>query len=444
MRWTIIESLLTLPLLYAIMATIVEFRYSKLRSFVVIGLAILCTVVMDYGLSTSSLGAGGLYSYAWLTTCIPSFLSLLYLAKFRTGSFLFAFLTECVLASITTALSYIFSYLLPWQNVLIPILIHVVLLVGVLIACRWLFREKLFEAVREQGNSWILYCVLPVFCLVIWVMYSASSVQTLDIENKVYIPYAGHLYPQHIWTLIVLLILFFYSLGLILVNITKTYQADTDRRNKLALDSEIRLLHDRLSSLEEKDASLRILRHDMRHHLSTLSCLVGNNEHMQEAQKYLKQLDHNLMQTKQVRYCSNAVINAIFSSYTEKAQRDGVMFSVAVKIPEILPVDVMDIGAVLSNALENALNACLRMDTNAERFINIKLVQHKKQFLLDISNSFSGTVDLDDTGRPVSCEENHGTGSQSIDAFARKYEATTDYSAQNNIFRLCMMFSKKD
>lgn len=433
-----LESILTLPLLYAIMATIVEFRFGRLRCCAVIGVAICATLGMDVWIFFRT---GEPYSYAWITTCVPSFLSLLYLAKYRDGSFLFAYLTECVLASIATSLSYIFAYLLPCQHDLIPILFHTALLAVALISCQRLFQKKVFDAERTQGKRWILYCIMPVLCLVLWTMYTGSSAQILDIENKVNIPYAGYIYPQNIPALIVLLTVVAYVLFLILIIISSTHQAEMERQEKSALVFQSRALEKRLSSLEEKDESLRILRHDMRHHLNTLSGLLGSNEYLR-AQEYLRQLDHNLMQVKQESYCSNVVINAILSSYSIKTQKEGIRFSVQVEISEELPVDDLDIGAVISNSLENALNACAKQPAEAERFINIKFIQHKKQFVVDISNSFSETVEFDYNGRPASKMKNHGFGSQSISAFARKYDSTTDYSAQNGIFRIRIMFSE--
>lgn len=441
MFWSFIDSLLTLPLLYAIMSTMIEFRFGKIRYISVIGLAICATLIMDGWMYAHGVSTTALYSFAWITTCIPSFLSLLYLAKYRDGSFLFAYLTECVVASIATSIAHILAYLLPWQFAFIPALFHAALLAATFMACRHMFKEKFFEASRTQKKRWILYCVMPVLCLSIWAMFTGLSSHSLDIGNKVNLPYAGYVYPQDIPVLIVLLAVVFYMVLLILIIITSTYQSDLERREKAALDFQSAALQERLSVLEEKDQSLRILRHDMRHHLSTLSGLMENKDYS-EVQNYLRKLDHNLAQTKQTNFCSNAVINAIFSFYAATAQKEGIRFSPEIQIPENLPMDVMDIGAVISNALENALNACMKQTKIAERFINIKFIQHNKQFVLDISNSFEGSVEFGSNGHPVSRREDHGIGSQSIYAFARKYDSTTDYSAKSGIFSIRIMFTE--
>jgi len=438
MLWFRIESILTLPLLYAIISTIVEFRFGRLRSWAVIGLAICATIGMDFWIYNHT---GELYSYAWITTCIPSFFSLLYLVKYRDGSFLFAYLTECVLASIATSLSYIFAELLPWQYPLIPILFHVAILAVALMACRKVFRKKVFEAERAQGKLWLLYCIMPVLSLIIWAMYTSSSTHMFDIENKIYVPYAGYIYPQSIPVLIVILAVVSYVLLLILVIVKSTHKAEMEGLEKAALDFQSMALKRRLSVLEEKDESLRILRHDMRHHLSMLSGLISSGEYPR-ANEYLRQLDDNLAQVKQESYCPNPIINAILSFYSMKAQKESIRFSVQVEISGELKVEDLDIGAVISNALENALNACMMQPAESERFIIFQFIRHNKQFVLDISNSFIGTVEFDINDRPISKIEDHGLGSQSISAFARKYKATMDYTSQNGIFSIRVMFTE--
>ena len=74
-------------------------------------------------------------------------------------------------------------------------------------------------------------------------------------------------------------------------------------------------------------------------------------------------------------------------------------------------------------------------------FIEIKFIQHKKQFVLDVSNSNIEAVEFGGDGRPVSQREDHGVGSQSIFAFVRKYHSTIDYSAKNGVFSIRIMFA---
>lgn len=441
MVWFFIESLLTLPLLYAIIATIIEFRFDKKHNIEIICAAIIATVLADACLLFSGMDIDTLYSRAWLTTCVPSFLCLFYLAKYRDGRFLFAFLTECVVGSITTLLSTLIIFLLPWNLEIFRVILHVGMLFAIYNVARRIFKEKLFEAIRAQQNKqWLLYCILPALCLTFWMMFMNSPSRSFDIVHKVNIPYTGYIYLNDIPDLIVLLISVFYTLSLILIIIASTYKTYMERRENSALDFEIKSLQNLISRMEEKDETLRILRHDMRHHLITISALLENKDGIETAQNYLHQLDSNLMKTKQDSYCNNSVINAILSSYAEKTQRNNIEFTAVVQIPNELSVNDMDIGAVISNALENAYNACLMLPIEEQRFIKLKFIRSKKQVVIDISNSYNGKVEMDSSGTPISNRKNHGFGTQSILAFARKYNSSVDYAADGGVFSVRMMF----
>lgn len=73
--------------------------------------------------------------------------------------------------------------------------------------------------------------------------------------------------------------------------------------------------------------------------------------------------------------------------------------------------------------------------------LDIVMPAHNKQFVLDITNSYEGTVVFDESERPVSQRKDHGMGSQSIFAFIRKYNSTIDYSAKNSVFNVRIMFT---
>lgn len=232
----------------------------------------------------------------------------------------------------------------------------------------------------------------------------------------------------------------YYTVSLILINITITHRAQADHREKEVLYLQSRVLQDRLFTLKDKEASLRILRHDLRHHLNTLHELLQSGE-LGRALDYISQLDRNLVQIRQGFYCANAVINAVVSCYAAKAQSAEIRFSASVQITDYLPVEDLDIGAVLSNALENAQNACQAQPADTDRFIDLKFVSYQRQYVLDVTNSFDGAAVFDGDGRPVSQNRGHGIGSQSILAFAKEYSATVDYCAVGGVFNIRILFS---
>lgn len=123
-----LHTLMTLPLLYAITSSMIEFRFSKKKSFCIIIYAIMMTFVMEGLLFYKGVDSISIYSYGPFTTVLPSFLCLLYLSKHRNMSFLFLYLTETVLASIVTTMSYLLAYYILGENWYVQSIIHTLLL----------------------------------------------------------------------------------------------------------------------------------------------------------------------------------------------------------------------------------------------------------------------------------------------------------------------------
>ena len=66
--------------------------------------------------------------------------------------------------------------------------------------------------------------------------------------------------------------------------------------------------------------------------------------------------------------------------YCALAKREGIPFSAQIDLPQTLPVDEIDMGLVLSNLLENALEASFRT-APARRQIKVKAYVHAEKLL---------------------------------------------------------------
>jgi sensor histidine kinase regulating citrate/malate metabolism len=135
--------------------------------------------------------------------------------------------------------------------------------------------------------------------------------------------------------------------------------------------------------------------------------------------------------------------DAVLSRYIEKAAGLGIEITVRINMGQI-NADMTELAVVLANALENAVKACCTADP---KIIKIDGQQRGAQFFLEIANTFSGQVELDeDTGLPISKMEasaddgrEHGLGTQSIAYFAEKHGALLQYHIDGEWFRLRLL-----
>ena len=93
-----------------------------------------------------------------------------------------------------------------------------------------------------------------------------------------------------------------------------------------------------------------------------------------------------------MHFCENQVIDSVISYYCALAERNTIPFHVQIDLPAQISVDETDFCLVLSNLLENALEASLKTAKFRQR-IDIKIYRHASNLILiQIENAFDGKI----------------------------------------------------
>lgn len=106
---------------------------------------------------------------------------------------------------------------------------------------------------------------------------------------------------------------------------------------------------------------VRQFRHDFRHHIAAMEGLVYGGEYS-ELEKYMGQLSQKdkELNRERVRYTGNFMVDSIIFGITRDQKFKEVDFQFDGGLPSNLGVKDIDICGVLANALENAMEACLK------------------------------------------------------------------------------------
>lgn len=126
----------------------------------------------------------------------------------------------------------------------------------------------------------------------------------------------------------------------------------------------------------------------------------------------------------------------------------GNQFDSEFLFPSDYGIDVFDLSIILNNALNNALEACEVLsgsDPEAERFISVTSYCKNNMFLIEVKNSFDGTVCVTEDGGLKSRKQDthrHGLGFQNIVRCVDKYLGSADYTCCDRTFTLIVMLQK--
>lgn len=183
----------------------------------------------------------------------------------------------------------------------------------------------------------------------------------------------------------------------------------------LQLTQSVREIH----ALRESQALASQYRHDLRHHLQYVSACIENGQ-TQQAKAYISSICERIEAQKVRRYCENETVNLILSSFAGRAEREGIGMDVQGSLPNAMELEDSDLCVILSNALENAIHACLPLAADGTPCtIEVRFYRREHRVFLQVSNPFRGEVRFQD-GVPVTDVPGHGLGVQSICAIVRR------------------------
>ncbi|MEI6102283.1 MAG: ATP-binding protein [Eubacteriales bacterium] len=170
----------------------------------------------------------------------------------------------------------------------------------------------------------------------------------------------------------------------------------------------------------------------MKHNLNAIDTLLCNNG-TAEALNFIRRLDRSLENTALKIYCENYFINVILSSYIKKAEDEHIEVRCEVAVPEKINIDPVEIGLIFANAIENAINACKKIEDADTRKLWVLCREQQGHLLIRISNPYAGEVKFDGE-YPVAESPEHGAGTKSIATIVQKNGGIFSFTARNGIF----------
>ena len=211
-----------------------------------------------------------------------------------------------------------------------------------------------------------------------------------------------------------------------------------NRNAKLQQENQfLSMQQQRYENLRTAIEEARQARHDMRHQLNQISALAEAGD-LENLKSYLAKTVSRIPNLDMC-FCENRAADSVVGYYCAMAKRDEIPFRARLDLPETLPVDEIDMCLVLSNLLENALEASLRT-APGRRQIEITACVHADRILLiEVENAFDGEVNEKNGVFRSSKRRENGIGIQSVTRIAEKTGGTSTFTHQNGTFSAKVM-----
>lgn len=211
-----------------------------------------------------------------------------------------------------------------------------------------------------------------------------------------------------------------------------------NRNAKLQQENQfLSMQQQRYENLRTAIGEARQARHDMRHQFNQISALAEAGD-LENLKSYLAKTVSRIPNLDMC-FCENRAADSVVGYYCAMAKRDEIPFRAKLDLPETLPVDEIDMCLVLSNLLENALEASLRT-APGRRHIELTACVHADRILLiEVENAFDGEVNEKNGVFRSSKRMENGIGIQSVTRIAEKTGGTSTFTHQNGTFTAKVM-----
>lgn len=223
----------------------------------------------------------------------------------------------------------------------------------------------------------------------------------------------------------------FYFAFVILYYAETQKQASIQRERDM-LDAQFLLAQTEFASLRQMQQNAATYRHDMRHHFTLLQGLASKG-HIEEITEYLRTAQSDIDAITPIRFCKNETVNLILSAFATKAKQSKVLLTIDAKLPELLPFSDTELCSLLSNALENAIQASQQIPECNKRIIRLRMYSRNTKLCIDIRNSYEHEP-IFHQGLPVSTEQGHGFGIKSMAHIVEKHGGVFQFLVKDGWF----------
>lgn len=337
----------------------------------------------------------------------------------------FSYITMVNIYIAVVFLSYIFRSIFPSTRYGIVYLR--LILFSVIVAVFHMWISKLYRNVLDYWHIYMLPIVSLLACFLVY--FFGGDIEEMLVNN--YVP---------LMFLIFLGLSVYVSIIHSLKTITKQYAMREENQKMQAEREYLQLaavnMSSRLELMEKVSAQNTRVAHDRRHFNNVLLELLEQGE-TGEAAALLQSQNQATPKISRV-YCENPVLNAAVSYYAGLAEHAGILAEIMLDIPAELNVDALEFSMVVSNLMENAIQACERLVDGRNPYLRFTC-RSVGRLLLELENPCTEDTTLDEKGFPVAHEDGHGVGSKSVAAFAKKYDGELIYKIENGVFRVRLL-----
>lgn len=224
---------------------------------------------------------------------------------------------------------------------------------------------------------------------------------------------------------------------IILIVIGKIVQDDKLKLEYQLINERIKTNHKSYENTNEIHNKLRYVYHDLKNHM----LCIKNYETKEEIISYINNLENQIIDFENFKNTGNKTLDIILGEKIYICKKYNIEFEDNINISKLKFIQNIDICAIFANALDNAIEACMNIDNEVEKRIEVKATYINGFAIIKFINTKVNDIKFVDERIKTSKDDNkiHGIGLASIKYIVSKYDGETIVNYSDNEFILKIM-----
>ncbi len=256
------------------------------------------------------------------------------------------------------------------------------------------------------------------------------------------------LYERHpeFLAIVPLLAIFFYTGTLLTIMFQQEMAVlRKERAGCLVKKQQTQEIQARIREVEQHYALVRRLKHEMRGHLTNIMGLAQSKEY-ESLKDYILQVNGSIHDIDLTLQTGNPVTDIILGDIKKQCRNKNISLQMDFQYPQAGNYNALDIGIILQNLLQNALEACEKVSPETRR-ITLTGKRKERFFLIEVKNSFSGDVKFDQNGMPATTKTEeaflHGIGLSNVRQETQKYMGELELKVNQQQFCATVLLQER-
>lgn len=226
-------------------------------------------------------------------------------------------------------------------------------------------------------------------------------------------------------------------------------QAEREKHNLVFYKQQLADMTDHVREMEQLYDGIRSMRHDINNYVADMEQLLQIKEEQgiltdivkKEAGKYLTGMQQTVDGIFLQFSTGNPVTDVILNRKAQVCKQEGIDFTGDFLFPAGFGIEAFDLGILLNNALDNAIEACRKVEQSS-RLIRLRSYGKGRMFFLVVENAYDGKPLIEEGGVCRTAKKDaqlHGIGMKNMKSCVERYFGTMEYEARQGTFVLTLM-----